>query len=123
METVKWSLTVSKETDKNLQRYLAQQGLTAKNLSSLVEKAVTSYIKHQNKLSTFDFPSFSVEEVQAQGLAAFAKPVSFETIVSESDPIPDQSEAEILAMIRQIRKESNIETRMERIAEDNGHTT
>ena len=103
METVKWSLTVSKETDNNLQRYLAQQGLTAKNLSNLVEKAVTSYIKQQNKLSPFDLPSVSVEEVQAQGLAAFAKPVSFEEVVSKSDPIPEQSEAEILAMLRQIR--------------------
>ena len=89
METVKWSLTISKETDNNLQKYLVQQGLTANNLSSLVEKAVTSYLKHQNKISPFDLPSVSVEEVQAQGLDAFAKPVSFGTIFSKSDPVPE----------------------------------
>ena len=40
MDTVRWSLNVSKETDVSLRMYLAQQGTRKGDLSKFVEEAV-----------------------------------------------------------------------------------
>ncbi len=111
----------NQETLKTMEETRRGEGVNhykEENLSHLVEEAVARYIKQpENKLN---LSSVSVEEVQAQGLDAFAKPVSFETIISKSDPIPEQNEEEILDMLRQIRKESNVEARVKHL--NNGDT-
>jgi hypothetical protein len=56
METVRWSLVVSKDTDISLRTFLAQQGMRKGDLSRFVEEAVrwrvldrvTSEVKARN---------------------------------------------------------------------------
>ena len=119
---VTWSLSVSKEIDQDLHKYLTERGLPKENLAHLVEKAVRNYIgKPESKSNPFDLSSVSVEEIQARGLNAFSKPISFKGITSESDPVPEQSEEEVLNMLHQIREESNAGGRIERLENNNGN--
>ena len=44
MNSVRWNIAVSPETDQSVHTFLATQGVAAKDLSGFVEEAVRAYI-------------------------------------------------------------------------------
>jgi hypothetical protein len=74
METVRWSLEISKEADASLRSYLARHGLADRDLSKFVEEAVRWRVLDKTVAETTvaksDVPAEEIEAAIDEALQA-----------------------------------------------------
>jgi len=73
-DTIRWTVKVSKSTDRSLRSHLAQKGLKKGDLSKFIEEAVRWHVFHQTvedtKTRNANIPQEEIEAAIDDALAA-----------------------------------------------------
>jgi len=73
-DTIRWTVKVSKSTDRSLRSHLAQKGLKKRDLSKFIEEAVRWRVFHQTvedtKARNADVPQEEIEAAIEEALTA-----------------------------------------------------